>query len=515
MIEKFLKIRSYKLGTVVNVGSSLISKVFAFIKNIFIAAYFGASASTDIYFFCLMIILIAVGFLNTINTSVIIPQSMYIRDGKNTEKSMRFLNAFMYINIFISVAIAMIVIFNPQGFMNLVSKFTSAEINGNVSTIILSVVLLVLLVISNSLTNILNSYKFFNIALVNAFANALPILSVIFLHDKIGIPSVIIGLISAAVLQIIVYISMLRKFLQWNFVAKLDNISKNLVRNILFMKLHNISTFLAGYIPAMLLSGLKTGDLSYFNYSRQISGSLNEITNEKVGQTSFIKLSELAADGDNKMINKIFIKVSKLLLFMTIPIMIGGIYFGTDLCRLIFERGEFSAQDTASVAFLFKLLVIILPITSITIFVHLILMAQKNIKLKTIFQVASDFILVISAFFLIKRYGVFGLAYSMLIVGIFKAVVDFFISRTFLKFLNFSAGLKNFARLFMINVLAILPLIVLPKPNFSVNGLFIYDVILFAISWLFVNYIFGSLKDFFDEATDIKLIKDFYSELVS
>ena len=81
--------------------------------------------------------------------------------------------------------------------------------------------------------------------------------------------------------------------------------TKNLIKNILFMKVHNLSTFLAGYIPALLLSGLKTGDLSYFNYSRQISGSLNEITNEKVSQTSFIKLSELAADQNNKEINKV------------------------------------------------------------------------------------------------------------------------------------------------------------------------------------------------------------------
>ncbi len=515
MIEKFLKIRSYKVGTLVNVGSSVISKIFAFIKNIFIAAYFGASASTDIYFFCLMIILIAVGFLNTINTSVIIPQSMYIRDGKNTEKSMRFLNAFMYINIFISIVIASIVIFNPQGFISLVSKFSNAEINNNINTVILSVVLLVLLITSNSLTNILNSYKFFNIALVNALANAMPILSVIFLHDKIGISSVIIGLIVAAVIQIIVYICMLRKFLKWNFIAKLDSISKSLVKNILFMKIHNISTFLSGYIPALLLSGLKAGDLSYFNYSRQISGSLNEITNEKVGQTSFIKISELATDNNNQAINEIFIKVSKLLLFVTMPIMIAGIYFGNDLCRLIFERGEFSAQDTTSVAFLFRLIVIVLPISSITMFIHLTFMARKNIKLKTFFQISSDFIFVVSAFFLIKKYGVFGLAYAMVIVGIFKATIDFFISKIFLKFLDYNKALKNFAHLFMVNVLAILPLLVIPKPSLSMNWLFVYNVVLFAISWIFANYIFGSLKEFFDEATDIKLIKDFYSELTS
>jgi len=515
MISKFLKIRSYKLGTLVNVGSSIISKVFAFIKNIFIAAYFGASASTDIYFFCLMIILIAVGFLNTINTSVIIPQSMYIRDGKNTEKSMRFLNAFMYINIAISIVIALLVLINPEGFIGFVSKFSAGEISGNINVLILSVILLVLFVISNSLTNILNSYKFFNIALINALANSLPIVFVIIFHNKLGISSVILGLIVATMLQIVAYIFMLKKFLNWSFVGKLENISKNLIKNILFMKVHNLSTFLAGYIPALLLSGLKTGDLSYFNYSRQISGSLNEITNEKVSQTSFIKLSELAADQNNKEINRIFIKVSKLLLFVTIPIMVAGIYFGNDICRLIFERGEFSSKDTASVAYLFKLIVIILPITSVTTFIHLILMARKNIKLKTFFQLTSDFVFIVCAFFLIKKYGVFGLAYSMIIVGVFKAMVDFFISKSFLKFLDFTASLKNFASLFFINILAIIPLIVIGKPNLSTNWLFIYDIGLFMISWGLVNYIFGTLKEFFNEAGNIKLIKNFYSELTS
>ncbi|MBK6634358.1 MAG: hypothetical protein IPG38_08605 [Chitinophagaceae bacterium] len=86
-----LKTESYKKGVVVSTMLNILVKGIGFINTLIIAFYFGANAGTDIYFFVLSItVLVTTGMLNGIDSIILIPQAMKLREREGEEKSRNF-----------------------------------------------------------------------------------------------------------------------------------------------------------------------------------------------------------------------------------------------------------------------------------------------------------------------------------------------------------------------------------------------------------------------------------------
>ena len=77
---RLIKSESYKKGTVLSVLFNIISKGILFLLTIIIARYFGSNIKTDIYFFVFAAMILFSGFINSIDTAVLIPESMRIRE---------------------------------------------------------------------------------------------------------------------------------------------------------------------------------------------------------------------------------------------------------------------------------------------------------------------------------------------------------------------------------------------------------------------------------------------------
>ncbi len=82
---------------------NIISKGILFLLTIIIARYFGSNIKTDIYFFVFATMILFSGFINNIDTAVLIPESMRLRQKEGDDAAVAFLNFFLLIYFIIGV----------------------------------------------------------------------------------------------------------------------------------------------------------------------------------------------------------------------------------------------------------------------------------------------------------------------------------------------------------------------------------------------------------------------------
>ena len=155
-----LKQSSYKSGAVISVMATLFWKFTSFANSLLIAYFFGTQLKTDIYFYLITIMGLAFAFIDNLNTSVIIPQAMYLRSQKeDSEKP--FLNVFLWGYVLLAILIIFIGAFFATDIFTLFSKFSLEYLTQNDLMLKLSFLYLASYSLCYFLLHIMNMYKLF------------------------------------------------------------------------------------------------------------------------------------------------------------------------------------------------------------------------------------------------------------------------------------------------------------------------------------------------------------------
>src|SRR5690606_2096916 len=91
-----LRFESYKIGAAVSTILNVVNKGLLFFISVIALYFFGPEGTTGIYFYAYNTVFYIATFINNLNASVIIPESMRIRINEGERESMRFLNSFIY-----------------------------------------------------------------------------------------------------------------------------------------------------------------------------------------------------------------------------------------------------------------------------------------------------------------------------------------------------------------------------------------------------------------------------------
>ena len=111
---RLIKAESYTKGMALSVFFNIISKGILFLLTIIIARSFGSDIKTDIYFFVFATMILFSSFINNIDTAVLIPESMRLREKEGDEKAATFLNYFLLIYLVIGILLLLACIFLVQ-----------------------------------------------------------------------------------------------------------------------------------------------------------------------------------------------------------------------------------------------------------------------------------------------------------------------------------------------------------------------------------------------------------------
>jgi peptidoglycan biosynthesis protein MviN/MurJ (putative lipid II flippase) len=449
----FLKIESYRKGIVLSSALNFVSKLLIFFQGVAVAYYFGTHAKTDIYFYCYSTILMVGTFVNSLDASVLIPESMRLREQQGTDESMRFLNSFIYLYLIFGIAASLLFLLAPVDIMSRISNFSGATLEQSREVVLLSVPVFTLLIMTNLLVNVLTSYKFFTIPMIITSINGIMALLFLFVfHNALNISSVLIGQIVGYAISLVMLVYLIKKQLRWNFFLWGRRIAKPVFRNMVFAQSGNLATMLSAYAPLYLLSGFPAGVISALNYGQRTAEMPNQLITNQVSSVAGIKYNELYARKDFQYLNDVFLSTSKLLIFVLTPLSFLIFNYSEQVVTILYERGAFHGDSVHATSEFLKLFALLLPLLAIVTNASRLYMAGQVLKYSFYYQIISNVTLIVLIYFGIRQFGILGFPLALLAINVLNVLVVELYVRKLFPFIRYKYVLIYLVKNIVLNV---------------------------------------------------------------
>ena len=491
---RLIKAESYTRGMVLSVLFNIISKGILFLLTVIIARNFGSDIKTDIYFFVFATMILFSGFINSIDTAVLIPESMRIREKEGEAKAMDFLNFFLMIYFIIGVLFTIIMYFFGTTVFGLISKFKEADIITYRNYFWTGSLFFIFQVLTNYFNNILTSLKYFSLPMViSSVKSCVVIVCIFLLKEKYDVLSVIIGGLISYAINLLIQIYILYKIADWKFTFKKPAITKTIWSNVFYAGLGQFATVASSMFPLYLLSGFGSGIISVMNYGKNIADIPNTLITSQFANVSGIKLNEEFARKDYAGMNATFLHTSKLMIFILVPIGCFMFVFAEPIVALFYKKGSFTGHGLIDAAKFMQLLSITIFSIGINAIVTRIFIAMQAIKQSLLYQVVLNILLIAAIWLFTKSYGEYGYPYGIIFINLVNFIGMYFICRKYFTAIEYGKMLKYTAGIMAVY----LPVSAMFYYGmFSVNMLSFYKLLIGFCIYLFVFILMNRIKAF-------------------
>ena len=451
---RLIKAESYKRGMLLSVIFNIISKGILFLLTIIIARYFGSNIKTDIYFFVFTTMVLFSGFINNMDTAVLIPESMRLRQQEGEEKSQAFLNYFLLIYVAIGILFTVAMYFLATVVFGAISRFSQADINTYHNYFWIGSFFFIFNVLTNYLNTILTSLKYFSLPMIiSSFKSCIVIVCIFLLKAGYDVLSVFYGGLISYAVNLPVQLYVLKKIAGWNFVFKPPTIKKKIWSNLLYAQLGQITTVISNMFPLYLLSGFGSGVISVMNYGKNIADIPNTLVTAQFANVSGIKLNEQVARHDHAGMNETFLKTAKLMVFVLVPMGFYCFVFAGPIVAIFYQSRNFNAAAVAESAMFLKLLALTIFSIGINAMVTRLFIAVQAIKPAFFYQVVLSILLIAAIWICTNYYGAYGYPYAIIIINLLNFVTMYFICKNLVPQINYAALLKYTSLIILINAI--------------------------------------------------------------
>lgn len=496
---KLIQSESYKKGVVLSVLFNIISKGILFILTIIIARYFGSNIKTDIYFFVFASMILFSGFINSIDTAVLIPESMRIREKEGNEKAAAFLNFFLLIYFFIGVAFLLLMYFFGTAIFGLISKFSEADIVFYRNYFWIGSFFFVFHILTNYINTILTSLKYFSLPmLISSVKSCITIACIFLLKEDYDVLSVFLGGLIAYALNLIFLLVVMKHSLGWKFSFKLALVKKKTWSNIFYAELGQITTVASSMLPLYLLSGFGSGIISVMNYGKNIADIPNTLITSQFANVTGIKLNEQAAQLNYEGMNSTFLRIAKLIVFILVPVGFFMFVFAEPVVELLYMRGSFTQEAVTQSAMFLRLLAVSIFSVGINAMVTRVFIAMLAIRQSFYYQITLNILLIVAIWLFTTSYGAYGYPYAVILLNMINYIGMYFICKKLFKTINYAALLKYSGWVFALNIpVAVALFYAMPLTGIGTMyqlliGIFVYAMLFVAMTRIKKITVFNS-----------------------
>ena len=342
-------------GALVVMTGFLLSRLLGAVRNIVIAAHFGAGPQYGAYVAAIalpdVVFQVLVG--GAVGSAFIPVFKRYHALGRDDEAwhlTSSVINMFALVALVTSAILAVF----ARPIMDVWVAGQDAEFRDLVAN--LTRILLIspaVFAVSTFCSSVLNSYNRFAIAAMAPLMYNLAIIgAALLLSGPLGIYGLALGAVVGAVLHLLIQLPFcLRLGMRWRPVvdaahAGVREVVRLFAPRVLGLGVVQLNQVLSAIVLASFLGAASIG---YLNYAWQLI-MLPLALAMAVGTAVFPTLSEENALENRAGFQQVFLLSLRMILFLTIPASIGLIVLGVPLIRLVFERGQFDSATTAATA---------------------------------------------------------------------------------------------------------------------------------------------------------------------
>jgi putative peptidoglycan lipid II flippase len=427
----FRIIKSPLLINIFTVGlMTFIVKGMGFFKEMEVGSHFGLSEVLDTFLIASLI----PGFIN--NVFMLSFQNVfvhnYITETKTTPTSASFLSACAILTFGLGIFLMILSYLFTDLFLESVFKNHSIQYYQFIREQFYIILPCILFWSFSSLfSSVLEIKGFFGLSAISSIFTSIAILfCLFFLKTQMGYTLLAIGMLVGSFLELtyIVIVSLNKKTLEF---AKPDFSSPNI--KMVYKQLPSKigSGFLTGstgFVNQFFAAQLAVGSIASFNYGIKIPSFVVAFLVIPIGNVILPYFSNLVQDNKQKAYQALY---QSLTTVFFASLFISGIIFlfSEAIISFLFERGNFTAQNTLTVSQIQKIILIYIPfyIASIII-IKFLTSINKNIHM--FYASAINLVLNVALnYYLAKKYGIYGLAIATTLVYIVNFIVLFLFIR--------------------------------------------------------------------------------------
>ncbi len=325
-----------------------LSKMLGFLREIILAYFYGVSNISDAYLISQTIPITILSFIGMgIATSYIPIYSSIVKE-KSIEVADKYTNNLInFIVIMCTILIIIILLFTEP----LVRLF-AAGFEGNTLKLAISFTRISCIgIYFSGVTYVYNSYlnmknNFIAPALLGIPFNFVVIISIV-MSKRVSILILPIGILIAAIFQILLLIPFIRKYeYKYSFVLDLkDEYLKKMLYTsipvIIGVSVNQINVL----VDRTLASMITLGGISALSYGNRLIQFVNDVIIISLATVIYPTLSKMVVDGNINGLKKSISEAISIINLLVIPISVVFMIFSKAIISLLFARGAFNAQD--------------------------------------------------------------------------------------------------------------------------------------------------------------------------
>lgn len=329
-----------------------LAKILGLVRNIIFANCYGTGFEATAFFTASRIPLQLLDMsLGAAISSTFIPIFNEYLQKKGKEKAIQFANNFLNIIIVISLILTILgIVFAPYIVNIIAPDLTPVTFELTVDLIKILFPIMLFTAVAFVFVGFLQSLDEFRIpAIISVVANGILILYLMIFNDKYGVEGAAIAMLIGWGTQVIVQLpAVIKKGFKYKFVLDFkDEGIKKIVKLALPILISTWVQPINNLINLRLASGLEDGQaVSAIEYSYNIYLIIVGVFSYTLSNIIFPELSKLTADNNKEQIKNILNNSIKISLLFIIPMAVGIGILSDEIIKVIYERGEFTAEST-------------------------------------------------------------------------------------------------------------------------------------------------------------------------
>lgn len=417
-------------GAALTVGLlTTVTKFASTAKELFVAGSFGTSDVLDAYLIAFLLPSFAASVVAGSLNAALIPIFIKIRNQEGHNAAQRLLSAVMFWMLALLGTVVLILFFLSDVVLSLVaSGFSPDKLALTRWLFYLLLPVLVLSGFSNIWSAILNSSQTFALpALVPVITPVITIGTILGLGKLCGIYSVAVATLSGAVLEMGFLGWKLKRhgYSLWPDRQPGDATVKEVLGQYLPMvagALLMSSTTVVDQSMATMLGG---GSVATLNYANRIVSLIVAIGSISIGTAVLPHFSKMVAEEDWTGIWHTLKTYSRLILLTATPATVLLFFLSEPIVRLLFERSNFTSEDTVVVSRTAALFTLQIPFYLVGILGVRLLNALNKGRVIMIICAINLIVNIAANFLLMREIGIAGIALSTSLVYLLSFVLIF------------------------------------------------------------------------------------------
>ncbi len=406
----------------------LFSKAIGFVREMIMAAVFGANSVTDAYNSGYSLFYIPVLLFSSCITSTLVPQYMRCRREIGQQGADRFSSNTLTMSCVLSLGISALMFLLARPLVSLVYPgFGGEKHELTVALTRIMLPALMFFVAGLVLSSILNAReKFVAAQLTGLPLSVAEIGAAIFLSKRFGIQAQAWGVIAAGVLQVVILVPFLKGSFSYTPTIDLkDSHLKRLmalaVPAILSMAVNELNHM----VDRMLASGLRDGDITAMTYAFKLIMFMMGVLVVPLTTVSFSKMARQAIKNDPEQVIPQVRQSILLLITAALPLVLICAVENQHIIRFAYGRGRFTEQNVYVTGYVFLFYVVGVPFFGLRDLMNRVYHAFEDTKTPMYIAVISVVINICLNLVLKRVMGVYGLAFATGIAALSGVVLLF------------------------------------------------------------------------------------------